>query len=134
MNEYLDLSEARQIENEHERIFAVAVLLGLPEIWLQHGCTISAKSGGMGRETVVDFVLENRHGEELYIEVTAGNKNSHRKRRQRKTVNLAGEGQNYVIVHGRDIDELRDEDAPNLREKVIGVLRGRFNGRLFSLQ
>lgn len=133
MSEYLDLNEARQIDNEHERIFAVAVLLGMPEMWLQHGCTIFAQSGGMERETVVDFVLENRHGEELYIEVTAGNKNSHRKRRQRKTANLAGVGENYVIVHGNDIDELRDEEASDLRAKVVGVLRGRFNGRLFSL-
>lgn len=131
MAEILTLSEAELISDEYERIFAVALLTAFPQFDLDYQYPISSMSGHRARVTVADFRLTNNRGEELFFEVTAGEKKSKRKKRQQKTASLAGLGQKYVTIFGRDIETIKLAND-NLKASVISMLSGRYNGKFFS--
>ena len=133
MSEYLTLADAELIADEYERIFAVALLTAFPHFFLNYHYPISSMSGHRTRMTVADFRLQNSRGEELFFEVTSGDKKSKRKKRQHKTASLAGLGQRYITIFGRDIEQLQHPQG-SLRDSIKSILSGRYNAKLFSFE
>lgn len=135
--EHLRIHSTEEVGSKAEDLVFDALQRAFPQLLVLRQVPITSWSGKRPRQTIVDLVLEDANNKRLYIEITVGSGNSHRKRRQRKTAGLAGIGQRRLTLNGDDIAQIQaaveNQDDQQLAETLRRIFSGRFNAGVFAL-